>query len=254
MSTLLLALAARRVAASLVRHRRLAGPRDRGGHHGRVADPSAALLAMSSAETEWRGHRFYVGSAARSARLPPAANDGAGGAVGEVARDLARLIHPAHAAVGLADAQAGLLRRRRQRAPRARRLALDVARLEVRPEEPDVAAHLATIGARLEVIERQQRRRAVDARLLVGAAQSGCPSACPRGPINGHGPSIADATRFPVSSSDPIVRHAVEAPDLAALTSLLAPDVEFFTRRAEAVSRREIVGFILATVAQVSST
>jgi hypothetical protein len=47
-------------------------------------------------------------------------------------------------------------------------------------------------------------------------------------------------------------RRAVEARDLAALTSLLAPDVEF---RSPVTHKpyhgREVVGFILATVAQV---
>jgi hypothetical protein len=47
-------------------------------------------------------------------------------------------------------------------------------------------------------------------------------------------------------------KRAVEAKDLAALTSLLAPDVEFHSPAAhKPYHGREVVGFILATVAQV---
>ncbi len=49
-------------------------------------------------------------------------------------------------------------------------------------------------------------------------------------------------------------RRAVAARDLAALTSLLAPDVEFCSPAAhKPYHGREVVGFILATVAQVFS-
>jgi hypothetical protein len=47
-------------------------------------------------------------------------------------------------------------------------------------------------------------------------------------------------------------RRAVEARDLAAVTSLLAPDVEFRSPVShKPYHGREVVGFILATVAQV---
>ena len=47
-------------------------------------------------------------------------------------------------------------------------------------------------------------------------------------------------------------RRAVEAQDLAALTALLAPDVEFRSPVShKPYHGREVVGFILATVAQV---
>lgn len=47
-------------------------------------------------------------------------------------------------------------------------------------------------------------------------------------------------------------RRAVEAQDLAAVTSLLAPDVEFWSPVSfQAYRGRELVGFILATVATV---
>lgn len=47
-------------------------------------------------------------------------------------------------------------------------------------------------------------------------------------------------------------RRAVEARDLAALTELLAPDVEFRSPVShKPYHGREVVGFILATVAQV---
>src|SRR5437763_16721777 len=47
-------------------------------------------------------------------------------------------------------------------------------------------------------------------------------------------------------------RKAVEAQDLAALTELLAPDVEFWSPVSfQAYRGRDVVGFILATVATV---
>jgi SnoaL-like domain len=47
-------------------------------------------------------------------------------------------------------------------------------------------------------------------------------------------------------------RRAVEARDLAALTSLLAPDIEFCSPVTHKTYHgRDVVGFILATVAQV---